>query len=251
MDYYNCDKTSAIYDIIKDSIDLRKFAIEKENNLTSNCIAYFKQKNEVHKFDKKCCLSVVIDDQTIHSKSHNVCDVCLNRYSTQRYEHCHAIPTSSLNLQGLPKKPTTFTCQETMLNYDVNQRLSMCCSERFENGIKNIEEQKNTQKTRRPTDPVTANFPERRLAKQCNVWRFKKHHSSSNIDSQIVKQPHIFSDDFTGLGCSTNKTVYFYVIDPTYHSEFAKRLSLPPDKNRMAVVLFDKKVSCTLLHYKT
>ncbi|XP_013398415.1 thioredoxin domain-containing protein 11 [Lingula anatina] len=246
LDYYNCDNSSKVRDIIHGSIHHRWRSVQEETQQQETCKTLFniKTSGSDDPAKSKCCQSVVIDDQGIGSKNHNVCDVCVNYWTSyNRYKHCRVLPMSSLSLNR-PKRPLQINmCQESMLHYDINQRMSLCCSELLTERTAKAAPSVNFKRTRKPTDAFTLNAAQREKEKLCNRRKLNRLLKYTYKSHKSLMNDSFIQHSFTGQSCRTNRTLRFFAVDDKYHAVFASRLGIRLDKthNGVAVVLVDIK----------
>ncbi|XP_064639804.1 thioredoxin domain-containing protein 11-like [Lineus longissimus] len=236
IDYSNCDPTSLRGKVIINRATIIHREMLLKHMLTIQSCKTSNQKDTKQQerlvqlpvtvpFHQHCCISLPRPRGATER-----CNIC------KIYFYSNICNTSKLYLNFLNNGINCLRmCQEIRLYYSPYDYASMCCDK--QSGQTSSDEPN----TRKP-DPQILELQYRYRQRHCRRYSLAKLRgylpAVTLTDGTVVK----LAENFTGLGCRTNKSVNFYAMDTMFYKSFPERLNVVlPDKSSPGLVLIDRK----------
>ncbi|XP_067672608.1 thioredoxin domain-containing protein 11-like isoform X1 [Haliotis asinina] len=244
LQYHNCEEIHNLEDAISHWRSQVRSAQVQYHQVVEFCANYRKQRN-VGLYDFKCCVSLASNTiAETPTRAQNICEYCIHR-PTQMGPGCSSIDIDP-QVEEWTMVQTNF-CRNSIDNYNVNEYHSLCCQWCHDDTasvvpISDFLPMSFRSGKRRVTDRYVWQEIEdkpKRLCKKLTLQKLQGHvpyENSYNFEESLP-------ENFTGLGCRSNRTVNFYAMDAVRHSVFAERLGVDVSTlpQNPAVVIFDKE----------
>lgn len=243
LDYFDCANSSVTRQLIQTSIDIRWHSVRQHLHLLDEC------RKQVPKAERKgsskprvvhtahCCISVLI--RTSGASADTICDVCVD------WLGCAWLDKAARTLN-------TTCCLNhcTYMLHNPWQLLTVGCRP-------STQQQMDIHLPTSSADPYVQTAQKSLTDRQCHHLKVRRQFGwlpVLNIPTLGLVQRKE-APSMSGLGCPSNMSLHFYVMDTQHHHMFPHRLGLNLGlsyqlNNNSIAVIIDKQVSHNISHIK-
>ncbi|CAH1794398.1 unnamed protein product, partial [Owenia fusiformis] len=236
FDYKNCYNDTDIRGHISTSIRQRLTSIRTLLHNLGHCPEILSKPKPVVAYSNTCCQSYMARSE----QKQNVCNICVNQERYQPFANNMQCNTKQMeNVQSFCGDSATHECWNILEHYNPNEYIELC-RDNVETQSKRISPR--MLKSLFRGDSYVKNAQETRTIKNCEKIRIAKLQKCLSMKGTMDFSAKDFPK-FTGLGCRTNRTLNFYVMDTKHNAAYADRygMNIEGAADRTGMALVDKK----------